>query len=87
MLQQPPDLAGNPTKVTDVQGPSGAPTETQCYSYNGLAQLTQAWPALAWSLDGGFSLVKGGARVPMGVLELNQTALGSSRGEARSSKI
>lgn len=39
------DLAGNPTKITDVQGSSGAPTETQCYSYNGLDQLTQAWSA------------------------------------------
>jgi YD repeat-containing protein len=39
------DLAGNPTKVTDVQGSTGAPTETQCYTYNGLDQLTQAWSA------------------------------------------
>lgn len=39
------DLSGNPTETTDVEGPSGAATETQCYAYNGLDQLTEAWSA------------------------------------------
>lgn len=39
------DLAGNMTKSVDTQGSSGSATETQCYSYNGLDQLTQAWSA------------------------------------------
>lgn len=40
------DLSGNVTKSVDVQGGSGAPTETQCFSYDGLQQLTQAWSSL-----------------------------------------
>lgn len=40
------DLAGNITKVTDTQGASGAPVETQCFSYDGLDELIQAWSAL-----------------------------------------
>lgn len=40
------DLSGNITKITDVQGASASPTETQCFSYDGLDQLTQAWSAL-----------------------------------------
>lgn len=40
------DLAGNVTKSVDVQGGTGAPTETQCFSYDGLQQLTQAWSSL-----------------------------------------
>jgi RHS repeat-associated protein len=32
------------TSVTDTEGPSGtAPAETECFSYDGLSRLTQAW--------------------------------------------
>jgi RHS repeat-associated protein len=34
------------TSITDTQGASGsAPAETQCFSYDGLSRLTQAWTA------------------------------------------
>ena len=39
------DLAGNLTSTTDVQGPAGAPTETQCDGYDALERLVQAWTA------------------------------------------
>ncbi|WP_325550110.1 RHS repeat-associated core domain-containing protein [Flexivirga sp.] len=39
------DKAGNLTKTVNTQGAAGSPTETTCYSYDGLDQLTQAWTA------------------------------------------
>lgn len=39
------DLAGNPTSQTSERLGSSAQTETQCYQYNGLDQLTTAWTA------------------------------------------
>lgn len=39
------DLAGNPTSQTSERLGSSAETETQCYQYNGLDQLTTAWTA------------------------------------------
>lgn len=39
------DLAGNPTSQTSERLGSSAETETQCYQYNGLDQLTSAWTA------------------------------------------
>ncbi|WP_268872215.1 RHS repeat-associated core domain-containing protein [Kutzneria albida] len=41
------DPAGNLTRVVDVQGPAGAstPTQTQCFGYDALARLNQAWTA------------------------------------------
>lgn len=40
------DPAGNPTRSIDTQGGgTGAPVQTQCYTYNNLDQLTQAWSA------------------------------------------
>ncbi|WP_377325657.1 RHS repeat-associated core domain-containing protein [Pimelobacter simplex] len=39
------DKAGNTTRVVDRQGPPGAPTQTTCYRYDGLRQLTDAWSA------------------------------------------
>jgi RHS repeat-associated protein len=39
------DLSGNITRSTNVQGSAGSATETQCFSYDGLRQLTQAWSA------------------------------------------
>ncbi|GII22529.1 RHS repeat domain-containing protein [Planosporangium mesophilum] len=39
------DLAGNVTKQVSTRLGAASPTETQCYSYDGLARLTQAWTA------------------------------------------
>ncbi|WP_203567165.1 RHS repeat domain-containing protein [Aestuariimicrobium ganziense] len=40
------DAAGNITKSVDVQGGgSGAPVQTQCFTYDNKRQLTQAWSA------------------------------------------
>jgi RHS repeat-associated protein len=39
------DLYGNVTSSADVQGPAGSPTETQCYAYDALDRLNQAWTA------------------------------------------
>jgi RHS repeat-associated protein len=33
------------TKITDTQGVAGSATETQCFSYDGLSRMTQAWSA------------------------------------------
>jgi RHS repeat-associated protein len=35
--------AGNITKIADVQGDVGAPTQRHCYLYNNLGELTTAW--------------------------------------------
>ncbi|WP_188317080.1 RHS repeat domain-containing protein [Solihabitans fulvus] len=42
------DPAGNTTKVTDTQGSpaNSAPVRTQCYGYDTLQRLTQAWTAV-----------------------------------------
>ncbi|GAA1955720.1 RHS repeat-associated core domain-containing protein [Nocardioides panacihumi] len=37
------DLYGNVTRTVDTQGASGAAVETQCFSYDAVAVLTQAW--------------------------------------------
>ncbi|MFD1044294.1 DegT/DnrJ/EryC1/StrS family aminotransferase, partial [Kibdelosporangium lantanae] len=37
------DPAGNITRSVDTQGAPGAAVETQCYTYDRLRQLTQAW--------------------------------------------
>ncbi|MTD56099.1 RHS repeat-associated core domain-containing protein [Amycolatopsis pithecellobii] len=37
--------SGNPTRSVDVQGPNGGPTQTQCYTYDALDRLAQAWTA------------------------------------------
>jgi RHS repeat-associated protein len=37
------DPAGNVTRSVDTQGAPGAPVQTQCYTYDKLRQLTQAW--------------------------------------------
>jgi RHS repeat-associated protein len=38
------DASGNPTSVTDQQSESGTTvTDTQCYTYDSLSRLTQAW--------------------------------------------
>jgi RHS repeat-associated protein len=39
------DLDGNPTSQTSTRLGSSAQTETQCYQYNSLDQLTAAWTA------------------------------------------
>ncbi len=41
------DPAGNLTRITNVQGDSnnGAPTRTECFSYDTLDRLSQAWTA------------------------------------------
>lgn len=39
------DPAGNLTSSTDVQGPPGAATQTQCFGYDALDRLNQAWTA------------------------------------------
>ncbi|WP_237773866.1 polymorphic toxin-type HINT domain-containing protein [Actinosynnema sp. ALI-1.44] len=39
------DPAGNPTKTTEIRGPVGSPTRTQCYQYDPLNRLSQAWTA------------------------------------------
>src|SRR6202035_1345851 len=39
------DLDGNPTSQTSTRLGSTAQTETQCYQYNSLDQLTAAWTA------------------------------------------
>ncbi|WP_252372669.1 HYD1 signature containing ADP-ribosyltransferase family protein [Pimelobacter sp. 30-1] len=39
------DKVGNTTRVVDTQGPAGAPTQTTCYRYDSLQQLTDAWSA------------------------------------------
>ena len=39
------DQAGNITKLTDTRNGTSATSETQCFDYDGLAQLTQAWTA------------------------------------------
>ncbi|MEO6701731.1 MAG: type IV secretion protein Rhs, partial [Jatrophihabitantaceae bacterium] len=45
-LQYSYDPAGNVTKSVDAEGNgASAPTETQCFNYSALDQLTQAWSA------------------------------------------
>ena len=39
------DPAQRITRVTDTQGVAGSATETQCFSYDGLSRMTQAWTA------------------------------------------
>lgn len=39
------DPAGNVTRAVDVEGGSGAPTQTQCYRYDALDRLAEAWTA------------------------------------------
>ncbi len=39
------DAAGNLTRTVDTQGPAGSPTQTTCYDYDHLQQLTDAWTA------------------------------------------
>ncbi|WP_236796666.1 RHS repeat-associated core domain-containing protein, partial [Amycolatopsis sp. GM8] len=39
------DPFGNPTRTVDVQGPNGGPTQTQCFGYDTLDRLSQAWTA------------------------------------------
>jgi RHS repeat-associated protein len=41
------DLAGNVTRIVNVQGQpeDNAPTRTQCFGYDALARLTEAWTA------------------------------------------
>ncbi|MDI2131608.1 RHS repeat-associated core domain-containing protein [Yinghuangia seranimata] len=39
------DVNGRLTRTTDVQGAPGSPTETQCFGYDALDRLTQAWTA------------------------------------------
>ncbi|UIJ63813.1 hypothetical protein LWP59_10605 [Amycolatopsis acidiphila] len=39
------DPVGNPIRTVDVQGVQGGPTETQCYAYDALDRLSQAWTA------------------------------------------
>jgi RHS repeat-associated protein len=39
------DPAGNLTSSTDVQGPAGSPTQRQCFAYDALDRLAQAWTA------------------------------------------
>lgn len=39
------DAAGNLTRTIDTQGAAGAPTQTTCYRYDALQQLTDAWSA------------------------------------------
>jgi RHS repeat-associated protein len=39
------DPAGNITSTTDIQGANTAPVERQCFSYDALARLHQAWSA------------------------------------------
>ncbi len=39
------DNAGNITKTVDIQGGAGAATQTTCYKYDTLQQLTEAWSA------------------------------------------
>lgn len=39
------DSAGNLTRTVDTQGPPGSPTQTTCYDYDELQQLTDAWTA------------------------------------------
>ncbi|WP_432990987.1 RHS repeat-associated core domain-containing protein [Dactylosporangium sp. CA-233914] len=39
------DLAGNITRQASTRRGASAPTETQCYTYDDLARLTQAWTA------------------------------------------
>ncbi|MCE7009269.1 type IV secretion protein Rhs [Kibdelosporangium philippinense] len=46
-LQYTYDPAGNPTKSVETRGPVGAltPIRTQCYQYDSLNRLSQAWTA------------------------------------------
>jgi RHS repeat-associated protein len=46
-LQYTRDPAGNVTKIVNVQGApaNGAPTRTQCFDYDALNRLTEAWTA------------------------------------------
>lgn len=39
------DLAGNPLRTVDTKGAAGSPTQTTCYRYDSLRQLTDAWTA------------------------------------------
>lgn len=39
------DPVGNIIKTSDVQGSAGSATDTQCYAYDALRQLTGAWTA------------------------------------------
>lgn len=39
------DAAGNLTRTIDTQGATGSPTQTTCYKYDSLRQLTEAWAA------------------------------------------
>ncbi|AEK46022.1 RHS repeat-associated core domain-containing protein [Amycolatopsis mediterranei] len=39
------NAAGNITRSVDVEGQTGAPTQTQCYGYDPLDRLTQSWTA------------------------------------------
>jgi len=43
-LQYTYDPAGNPTRVTETRGHTG-PVRTQCYGYDSLRRLTEAWTA------------------------------------------
>ena len=43
-LQYTYDQAGNPTRVTETRGHTG-PVRTQCYTYDPLRRLTEAWTA------------------------------------------
>jgi RHS repeat-associated protein len=39
------DPAGNPIKSVETRGPAGSPVRTQCYQYDALDRLAQAWTA------------------------------------------
>lgn len=39
------DAVGNLTRTIDTRGATGAPTQTTCYRYDSLQQLTDAWAA------------------------------------------
>ncbi|WP_211763331.1 RHS repeat-associated core domain-containing protein [Kutzneria sp. CA-103260] len=39
------DPAGNLTSSTDVEGPAGSPVQQQCFTYDALDRLAQAWTA------------------------------------------
>lgn len=54
------DKVGNTTRVVDTQGAPGAPTQTTCYRYDALRQLSDAWSATDECAAGPSDAVVGG---------------------------